>query len=157
MSHDLTISGNTTFSGTVSGPTPTLDSHLATKGYVDNQVGPKLSWNVAGTKNINFTISSSSSSDYYQVSSPSIPTSATVVKIYLYAHSSSSAFGVCCIGSDVSGYVDIPSSGSGKYFGLLRYDSSFLTGDAALVDSDLLFADSRRNTRFSGYATWYYI
>lgn len=36
LSHDLTISGNTTFSGTVSGPTPTLDSHLATKEYVDS-------------------------------------------------------------------------------------------------------------------------
>ena len=38
LSHDLTISGNATFSGTVSGPTPTLDSHLATKGYVDEYV-----------------------------------------------------------------------------------------------------------------------
>ena len=38
MSHNLTISGNTTFSGTVSGPTPTLDSHLATKGYVDSEI-----------------------------------------------------------------------------------------------------------------------
>ena len=38
MSHDLTISGNTTVSGTVSGPTPTLASHLATKGYVEEYV-----------------------------------------------------------------------------------------------------------------------
>ena len=38
LSHDLTISGNTTFSGTVSGPTPTSDSHLATKGYVEEYV-----------------------------------------------------------------------------------------------------------------------
>lgn len=39
----MTISGNTTFPGTVSGPTPTLDSHLATKGYVDSRAIKKLS------------------------------------------------------------------------------------------------------------------
>ena len=38
LSHNLAISGNTTFSGTVSGKTPTLSSHLATKGYVDSNI-----------------------------------------------------------------------------------------------------------------------
>ena len=35
LANPLTISGNTTFTGTVSGPTPTLDSHLTPKSYVD--------------------------------------------------------------------------------------------------------------------------
>ena len=57
LSHDLTISGNTTFSGTVSGPTPTSASHLATKGYVDNA---NNSWKIEKVfefnKNVNYTV-----------------------------------------------------------------------------------------------------
>ena len=53
----MTISGNTAFSGTVSGPTPTLDSHLATKGYVDNA---NNSWKIEKVfefnKNVNYTV-----------------------------------------------------------------------------------------------------
>ena len=137
---------------------PTSNLQAATKQYVDNQAGSKLNWNVAETKNINFTISSSSSKNYYQVSSPSIPASATVVKIYLYANSKSGN-GSCRPGSynEITDTVSIPSSGSGIYFGLLRYANLFLTGDGALVGPSLFFIDSNKNSKFSGYATWYYI
>ena len=41
LANPLTISGNTTFTGTVSGPTPTLDSHLTPKSYVDQTINKK--------------------------------------------------------------------------------------------------------------------
>ena len=41
LANPLIISGNTTFTGTVSGPTPTLDSHLTPKSYVDQSINEK--------------------------------------------------------------------------------------------------------------------
>ena len=70
LSHDLTISGNTTFSGTVSGPTPTLDSHLATKGYVEEYVenNQNIKYTLLATiTQSNVKVPINISTDYYAI------------------------------------------------------------------------------------------
>jgi hypothetical protein len=56
---DQTISGNKTFSGTVIVPTPTANTHAATKLYVDQAIGVvATSFTVAANTGSNLTISS---------------------------------------------------------------------------------------------------
>ena len=70
MSHDLTISGNTTFSGTVSGQTPTLASHLATKGYVDSSLNQ---WKVEKVFEVSRNTAYSTANEYTVVDREALP------------------------------------------------------------------------------------
>ena len=54
LTNPLTISGNTTFTGTVSGPTPTLDSHLTPKSYVDQSINERITIKTIFDTTVNF-------------------------------------------------------------------------------------------------------